>query len=301
MPAAEQPVVLFWRLVGIVLLGLGAGWSQAQPAPPPTTALVFGQLLGPDGLVTTEWQLPDGEPRAWVLLQHGFGRHCANLRETARRLARNGLATLCLQADMADGAPALAALVARALQAPSGAQLGVPGSTVAAQRWVLAGHSAGALFAARVGQALVQMAPQRVAGLVLLDPVGGPALANALSAVSAQGLRPVWALLAPPSRCNAQQQALPALRQIRAEALTAGRSGFVGMELLGSATHLDAEGEDTEALAVWLCGEGRPQPASTEIWRRLLLDWSLSVSAPSRTVDAGLPPWLAPATVRTID
>lgn len=258
-----------WRLTAFALLGLGVWVVQAQPVAVRPASLVFGQLQGPEGPITTEWQLPDGEPRGWVLLQHGFARQCANLRSTARRLAHGGLATLCLQADMAEGAPALAKAIAHAMQRGDPTPLRPPGSTGAGQPWVLAGHSAGALFAARVAQALAHAAPERVAGLILLDPVGGSSLADALAAVVKQGRLPVRALLAPPSRCNAQQMALPVL--LRAQAISA--PGLVRLQYPAGASHLDAEGEDTERLAVWMCGEGWPDATRTEDLRTLLLTW----------------------------
>lgn len=259
-----------WHLTALALLGLGAWVVPAQPVVASLTSLVFGQFPGPEGPITTEWQLPDGEPRGWVLLQHGFARQCANLRSTARRLAQSGMATLCLQADMAEGAPALAKAVAHALQVGGDrAPLRPPGSTGAGQPWVLAGHSAGALFAARVAQALALSAPERVAGLIMLDPVGGSSLSDALAAVVTQGRLPVRALLAPPSRCNGQQMALPAL--LRAQAVSP--PGRVSLQFPAEASHLDAEGEDTERLAVWMCGEGWPDATRTEDLRTSLLTW----------------------------
>lgn len=257
------------RLAALALLGLGVWVVQAQPVAAPPTSLVFGQLQGPEGPITTEWQLPDGEPRGWVLLQHGFARQCANLRSTARRLAQSGLATLCLQADMAEGAPALAKAVAHAMQRGDPTPLRPPGSTGAGQPWVLVGHSAGALFAARVAQALAHTTPERVAGLILLDPVGGSSLSDALAAVVMQGRLPMRALIAPPSRCNAQQMALPVL--LRAQAISP--PGLVSLQFPAGASHLGAEGEDTERLAVWMCGEGWPDATRTEDLRTSLLTW----------------------------
>lgn len=271
----KRSVALPWRLTGIVLLSLAAGGALAQPGAPLATRLVFGLLTGPGEPVTTEWQLPDAEPRAWVLLQHGFGRQCANLRGTARRLAEQGLATLCLQADMAHGAPDLARRVARAIAAESADASWRPlHSGIGPVRWLLAGHSAGAWFAARIGGDLVRLAPDRLAGLMLVDPVGSGGLGERLAGVAVQGHRPVWAFLAPPSRCNAQQQALAALQAVQASVRVDGRPGAVRLVLQDPATHLDIEGEDTEGLAVWLCGGGWPDAARTEALRGLMVSWA---------------------------
>lgn len=141
---------------------------------------------------------------------------------------------LCLNADMARGNPALAVALAAHL-APR----------ADAPRLVVAGHSAGGLFAARVAAALPQ---ERVAGVLLFDPVdAGGALAQALAAVRA----PVHAFVAPPAPCNARGNARPALRAAAAAVV----------DLAADATHLDVEGGDTDRLAVAACDDGPPRAA----------------------------------------
>jgi hypothetical protein len=46
------------------------------------------------------------------------------------------------------------------------------------------------------------------------------------------------------------------------------RAAGVAVVFPPQATHIDAEGEDTEALAVRACGEGPPQPAPVAALRR---------------------------------
>lgn len=253
--------------------------DEAAIAPPVFTQLELGGVA-----LDAEWHLPRAEPAAWLLLQHGFARRCANLRGTAARLAAEaGVATLCVNAEMAGGAPALAAALARWLASPDAR---APDGRAAPARLIVGGHSAGGLFAARVGAELARSQPQRLAGALLLDPVGGAALADALAAVSAQGRRPVLAVLAPASPCNAQQLGAAALRGVRAAALSAGRDGFVGVELAGG-THVDAEGGDTEALAVRACREGWPKPGNVAALRALAVHWAAAMAAvPGQRPDA---------------
>lgn len=206
----------------------------------PTTTPVAGARVETGTLVLagTEievyWFRPEQAPAGFMLLQHGFARHCANLRETGLTLAAAGFTVLCLNADMARGnaalAEALAAHLAQRADAP---------------RVVVAGHSAGGLFAARVAAALP---PARRAGLLVFDPVdAGGALAPALAAL--RGTAPLRAFVAPPSACNAQGNAVAALRAAGAAVVALG----------AGATHLDIEGGDSDRLAVAACGEGPPR------------------------------------------
>jgi pimeloyl-ACP methyl ester carboxylesterase len=234
----------------------------ALPAPqplPPGVSRAFDRLALAGAVHEVEWHLPASEPRAWVLVQHGFARRCANLRGTAAALAARGVATLCVDADpggdgaggMAGGAPALATALAEWWLSPAARS---PDGRAAPPRAVVAGHSAGGLFAARVGAALAARGPARVAGAILFDPVGAAPLQTALQALSG---RPLHATLAPPVRCNAARMALPALQA----------AGVAVVQPAG-ATHLDAEGEDGESIAVRACGEGAPQARSVAALRR---------------------------------
>lgn len=256
VPELAVPMLAAWSLATLLLAASAGARAEGLPAP------TFGLYAAPDGqTLDVEWHLPAGEPQALVTLQHGFARRCANLRTLARTLAAAGFATLCVNADMARGAPALARAVARDV-VTAGA---LPDGRALPPRVVAAGHSAGGLFAAHLAAALAAgttgaaqaaeatPSPGRLAGVLLLDPVGGADLAAALQAMRAAGAPPVLALLAPPSRCNARQLARLALEAAAATVID-----------IADGTHLDAEGADTEALAVWSCGEGAPRAAAVQ-------------------------------------
>lgn len=250
---APAALALGWALAGCVAL-------PPPQTPPPGVTRAFDRLPLAGAVLDAEWHLPAGEPRAWVLVQHGFARRCANLRGTAAALAAQGVATLCLNAEagagVADGAPALAEALARWWLSPGARS---PDGRAAPPRIVVAGHSAGGLFAARVGAAVAAQSPQRLAGALLFDPVGDAALRQALLAMSG---RPLHATLAPPAPCNARQLARPALQA----------AGVALVEPPG-ATHGDAEGEDGESAAVWACREGPPRPEAVAALRR----WAATV------------------------
>ncbi len=256
------------RLAAVLLLVGLAGCAQLPPpqSAPPGVTRAFDQLVLAGAAVDVEWHLPgatDGAgPRAWVLLQHGFARRCANLRGMAAALAARGVATLCLNADMAAGAPRLAGALAAWWLSPGARS---PDGRLAPPRIVLAGHSAGGLFAARVGAELVALAGDRVAGALFFDPVGGAALQTALQTMQARlGPGRLAATMAPAVRCNAGHLALPALR-----------AAGVSLVFPPQATHVDAEGDDSESVAVRACGEGPPQPqavAALRAWAGETLD-----------------------------
>ncbi|MDE2081308.1 MAG: alpha/beta hydrolase [Burkholderiales bacterium] len=260
------------------LLMLLAACATRPPAPGADPWRVFAPLLLNGVSVDTEWLLPPAPVAGLVLLEHGFGRSCANLRGTASRLMQQGLMVLCLDADMAGGRPALA----RALAAAIAGGLRAPDGRALSQAVVVGGHSAGAVFAAYTGAALAVRAPDRLAGALLLDPVATPGLAAALQAIAGDGRRPVLAVLAEPGRCNLHNNALPALRALP--------QAFIGLRLPG-ATHLDVEGADTTALAVAACGQGAPQAANVAALRRIAAAWALDLAQgrPPQPEAGGLP------------
>lgn len=252
----------------------------ATPVPPreasPAGSIVVAAIDLDAGRHVAHWYLPAVEPTLLVVFEHGFTRRCANLRETTRRWMATGLMALCIDAPMAGGNPALAEALARhlahGLVAPDGRRVPVG--------IVVAGHSAGAVFAVALGARLEALAPGRLAGALLFDPVAAAGFEGWLSTVSASGRRPVLALLAPPHRCNARSNALPALRRAEQEAREAGASAFVVTHLAEDATHADVEGEDSDALAGWACGPVRP--ARTAALRALATNWLLGVAAAQR-------------------
>jgi hypothetical protein len=223
-------------------------------------------------LVAT-WYVPSGEPQALVLLQHGFARQCATLHETSRRLMQASLMVLCIDAPMAAGNPQLAEVLAQGLAAGA---VNPPQHALPAPV-IVGGHSAGAAFAVGVGTRLEVLAPQRLAGALLFDPVATGGFPEQLLRVSDAGRRPVLALLAPAHGCNAQANALPALREVRRAALAAGRNGFVGVQFAADGTHVDVEGEDGDWIGRAACGA--PMPANVEALRGMAVRWAAAMAA----------------------
>ncbi|MCK7500812.1 MAG: alpha/beta hydrolase [Comamonadaceae bacterium] len=195
------------------------------------------------------------------------------LRETARRISAQGLATLCIDADMSRGNPRLADAMAEELLS----RMQLPDGRPLPQRIVVGGHSAGAAFAARLGWRIDTIAPDRLAGALLLDPVPVTGFTEQLRAVSNGGERPVLAIAAAASGCDADLSVLPALRTVRAEAGAAGRDAFVGVLMGPGSTHVDAEGEDSDWIGRTVCGE--PLPTNVERVRTLASQWAADVAA----------------------
>ncbi len=261
------------RLSRLLFRGLAVGLTGCASVPGPTTGGLAPALELDGRRYAAEWVLPEAEPRALMVLQHGFTRSCANLRETTRRIAREGFATLCLDADMAGGNPALADALAAALTS----RLQLPDGRPLPQRIIVGGHSAGAAFAARLGWRIDAVAPERLAGALLLDTVPVEGFTEQLRAVSRAGERPVLAIAAASSGCNARLSVLPSLRTLRAEAGAAGREAFVGVQMGPGSTHVDAEGEDSDWLGRTVCGE--PLPANVERVRALASQWAAQLAA----------------------
>jgi hypothetical protein len=103
--------------------------------------------------------------------------------------------------------------------------------------------------------------------------VSGAGFADNLQAISQGGSRTVRAISAGPSGCNAMKNAGPALAAVFRSEQSAGVQAFVGLQLVDRATHLDAEGENTSALAVWACGQGTPRPDNVTLLRTLATAW----------------------------
>ena len=265
-----------------LVAGPGRAWAQEGPlavAPPLDLRTAAGRIVE-DTLVIdgraygARWYLPDAEPAALALIEHGFTRRCANLHGTTEALMAAGLMALCLDASMAGGNPALADALAGALLAG----LVAPDGRPVPPRVVVGGHSAGAAFAVRLGWALTQAAPERVAGALLFDPVAADGFEPQLRALAAAGERPLRVVSANAAPCNAQHNAYPALRAVRADALAAGGDAFVGLQLVQRSTHVDAEGGDTDALAIAACGQGRPQASNVRTLRELAAAWALDLA-----------------------
>lgn len=263
------------RFKRLLVRSLAVGLTGCASVPGPNTAGITATPALEIGgrSYAAEWALPVGEPQALVVLQHGFTRSCANLRETTRRIARQGLATLCIDADMTGGNPDLADAMAVALLGP----VRLPDGRPLPQRIVVGGHSAGAAFAARLGWRLDAAAPERLAGALLLDPVPVEGFAEQLRAVSHGGQRPVLAIAAAPSGCNAEQKAMPLLRELREQALASGHNSVTDVRMGPGSTHVDAEGEDSDWLGRTICGT--PLAVNVERLRTLAAGWAAALAA----------------------
>ncbi|MBI3153864.1 MAG: alpha/beta hydrolase [Burkholderiales bacterium] len=269
---------------------LSAHAQQAQEvqasALPAGLRVAGGRIVGDElevggRVYEVRWYLPDPAgtaPPALAVVEHGFARRCDNLRSTTAGLMAAGLMALCVDAPMAGGNPALADALAEKLLAG----LVAPDGRYAPRRTLVGGHSAGAAFAVRLGWAMAQSAPERVAGAVLFDPVAAEGFDEQLLALVDGGRRPVRVVSANAAPCNADHNAYPALRAARAAALAAGGDGFVGLQLTDRSTHVDAEGGDTELLAIAACGQGRPLPANVQTLRKLASAWALDLSTGAR-------------------
>ena len=87
--------------VAAMLLAL-AGCASVPPAAAPDAGTIVDDTLALAGKShPAHWHLPAGDASALLVLQHGFARRCANLRETTRLLVNAGLAVLCVDAPMA--------------------------------------------------------------------------------------------------------------------------------------------------------------------------------------------------------
>jgi hypothetical protein len=267
-----------------------AGCATALLPPPAVSqALVRGDVVsakldigGTD--YDVDWFVPTGEATALVTVQHGFGRQCANVRGTGERFMTAGLLGLCVNASMAGGNPALAEGLALTLL--SG--ITAPGGRALPDKFIVGGHSAGGHFASRLGWRLAALAPQRLLGALLFDPVAASGFSDNLMEVSAMGRRPVYAVTSNPGGCNAQNNAHPALRLVQRDARVAGGDGFVGLQLTEGSTHVDVEGSDTDLLAVFACQQGPPRPSNTEALRTLVIQWAVDIAAGARQ-PAGYP------------
>ena len=262
----------------LAALLLGAEPANAQPVGP-WSPPAFSEVELPGERLDAEWALPPPEvdPLGLVLLQHGFSRRCAHLRPMAATLAEAGWATLCLNADMARGNPLLAKAWAERLLLPTPA-MSLPDGRALPERWIVAGHSAGAAFALDLGVEIRTRSTGSVVGALLLDPVStGASFEQALRSFG----RPVSAVMAAPGPCNASGNALAPL-----EAAQAAGADVRILPIEGG-THVDAEGEATDFVAVWACRQGAPRPEVIGATRRAAVDALRAMILPPDTRPAG--------------
>jgi pimeloyl-ACP methyl ester carboxylesterase len=266
----------FGRRVCGLLVAAGLGGCALGPSPLPADGPRITSTIELAGTPrTVHWHRPDVPARATALLQHGFSRHCDNLRTMGRAIAVQGLLVLCVQLPMAGGAPhlaeALADALARGLPGPDGEPL--------PPRVVAIGHSAGALFAAHLAARLAQHAQPHAAGVILVDPVDGADLQRDLLQLAASGARRVLALTANPGPCNAGQAATPTLRHVSQRLAQTHGDGFIGWQLTDRSTHVDIEGTDTSWLAVAACAQGQPLPANAAALHDAVAQWARQLAA----------------------
>jgi hypothetical protein len=264
------------RLVCVAALSVAAFGATAEGARQVPGTLVIG-----GNEYDVAWGLPAGAPLGLAVVEHGFTRRCANIAGTLEALVTQGLLTLCVDANMTAGNPqladALAQLIATGLSTPDGVP--VP------ERIVVGGHSAGGAFAVRLGSTLAQLAPQRLAGAVLFDPVAAAGFSDQIRALAGSGARPVRSLSALAGGCNAQLNALPGLRAVAADAAAAGADDFVGVQLIDRSTHVDAEGPDSDVFAWAACRQGPPRPANVRVLRELAAVWAADLALGRRSAD----------------
>jgi pimeloyl-ACP methyl ester carboxylesterase len=261
-----------------VTLGCASPATAQAPTSPVSDTLVIG-----GNVYDVDWYLPPGPAAGFAVIEHGFTRHCANVRQTTERMQAMGLLVLCVNANLAFGNPgladALAELISTGLTTPDGQP--VP------QRVVVGGHSAGGAFAVRLGWKLSQIAPERLAGAVMFDPVSaGGSFNDELRAIGAAGRRPVLVVSANGGSCNAQNNSYPALRLLQDDARAAGRDSFVGVQLTDRSTHVDVEGRDGDVLAWAACRQGPARAYNTESLRLLTSQWALDAVTGQRQPEA---------------
>jgi hypothetical protein len=261
----------------LTLAGCATLSNASEPRAVPGTLLIDGTVY------EVEWGVPAAAPLALAVVQHGFTRRCGNLRGTLDALVDAGLLTLCLNANMTAGNPALADALA-ALMVGEGLR-GPDGQPVPA-RTVVGGHSAGGAFAVRLGSQLALLGPERLAGALLFDPVAAAGFVEQLRTLAGSGQRPVRVVSANASGCNAQNNSYPGLRAAAADAQAAGGDGFVGVQLVRDSTHVDVEGADSDLLGWVACRQGPPRSANVRTLRELAATWAGDLARGSRTPEA---------------
>lgn len=277
MIRSTSSIASFFK-VGCVALLLGSGAvSQADTVVfQDSTGKVVNTTLNVGGSnYSVDWYLPSGTASALLVAEHGFSRGCGNLRDTSKRIMANGLMVFCMNANMTGGAPALAetlgdTLVNGNVVTPDGR--GIP------TKIIVGGHSAGGHFATRLGWKLQQIAPNRLLGAILFDPVAAGGFTNNLVAISNGGARPVYAITSNSSLCNQFNNAYGALRQIRNAALANGHDGFVGLQLTSWSTHVDSEGNNTDIIGYGACLQSPPKSYNTGYLRDLSSQWAFDLA-----------------------
>ena len=239
-----------------------------------TGSVINSQLTVAGTSYSVDWYLPNANASGLVTVQHGFSRGCGNLRDTSKRIMANGLMVLCVNANMSGGNPSLAEALANAL---INGNITTPDGRVMPFKIAVGGHSAGGHFASRVGWKIQQIAPARLAGAILFDPVAADGFTDNLMAISQNGQRPVYAVTSNGGICNSFNNAYGALKQVRSFAVSNGRDGFVGLQLTNASTHVDSEGNNTDLIGYGACLQAPPKAENTAYLRDLSSQWAFDV------------------------
>ncbi|GLS25375.1 hypothetical protein [Marinibactrum halimedae] len=202
-----------------------------------------------------EWYLPDVESDipALVYLQHGFGRGPNNLLDLATYLMDKGFMVLSVDANLAGGNPRLAA---RVVDQFTTAPPTPPNGYEMPEKFVAAGHSAGALNATLIAEGMVEADYDGYVGAILLDPVDADNLMEEAMQASISDGKPVYAILANVSPCNSFNNAEPLLSDLSG-------TTYVGLKLTNRSTHLDAEASNAGFWAPLACGRARSENITT--------------------------------------
>ena len=222
-----------------------------------------------------DWYIPSGPASALVTDQHGFSRGCGNQRDTSKRMMAAGVMVFCMNADVSGGAPRTAEALAEAL-VYSGQS--APGGITIPYKIIVGGHSAGGHFASRLGWKLNQIAPDRLKGAILFDPVAAGGFSENIYGISQNGWRPVYAITSRSNPCNLFNNAHEALRNARNAAIANGRDGFVGIQLTYRSTHVDSEGNNTDLLGPSACLQAAPKSYNTAYLRDLSSQWAFDIA-----------------------
>lgn len=239
-----------------------------------TGSVINSQLTIAGTSYSVDWYLPNANASGLVTVQHGFSRGCGNLRDTSKRIMANGLMVLCVNANMSGGNPALAEALGNAL---INGNVTTPDGRVMPFKIAVGGHSAGGQFASRVGWKIQQIAPARLTGAILFDPVAADGFTDNLMAISQNGQRPVYAVTSNGGICNSFNNAYGALKQVRSFAVSNGRDGFVGLQLTNASTHVDSEGGNTNFIGYSACLQAPPKAENTAYLRDLSSQWAFDV------------------------
>jgi len=204
--------------------------------------------LGDGVTIPLTWLKPENKsspPRAIVIIQHGMMRNAEKMMSLAQALVERNIEVLMPGLkDPQYMDPLFPEMFVNAFDKKFKGNSG----EALPKKLLMAGFSAGARFLTHVA-GLFYNRHRDIRGILLLDPVVGELPEQHL------GPRlplPYFAILAKPSRCNADGNAYPLFESGRFEA-----QGF----RLKTASHCDFEGRSSDALCYMYCGTSARQNA----------------------------------------